>query len=81
MNYLLYVISLVAVYGILTVALNLAVGCTGILSLAQAAFMGIGAYAPAFCSRNGASTSSLPSPWAWPWPVSRARAWPGRRSV
>jgi len=44
-NYLLYVISLVAVYGILTVALNLAVGCTGILSLAQAAFMGIGAYA------------------------------------
>ncbi|NQU15431.1 MAG: branched-chain amino acid ABC transporter permease, partial [Desulfobacteraceae bacterium] len=45
MNYLLYVISLVAVYGILTVALNLAVGCTGILSLAQAAFMGIGAYA------------------------------------
>ncbi len=45
MNYLLYVISLVAVYGILTVALNLAVGCTGILSLAQAAIMGIGAYA------------------------------------
>lgn len=47
MNYLLYVISLIAVYGILTVALNLAVGYTGILSLAQAAFMGIGAYAAA----------------------------------
>jgi branched-chain amino acid transport system permease protein len=46
-NYLLYVISLIAIYGILTVALNLAVGCTGILSLAQAAFMGIGAYAAA----------------------------------
>ena len=45
MNYLLYVISLVAVYGILTAGLNLAVGYTGILSLAQAAFMGIGAYA------------------------------------
>ncbi|MFH1242798.1 MAG: branched-chain amino acid ABC transporter permease [Pseudomonadota bacterium] len=45
MNYLLYVISLVAVYGILTAALNLAVGYTGILSIAQAAFMGIGAYA------------------------------------
>jgi branched-chain amino acid transport system permease protein len=44
-NYLLYVISLVAVYGILTAALNLAVGYTGILSIAQAAFMGIGAYA------------------------------------
>lgn len=47
MNYLLYVISLIAIYGILTVALNLAVGYTGILSLAQAAFMGIGAYAAA----------------------------------
>lgn len=47
MNYLLYVISLIAVYGILTIALNLTVGYTGILSVAQAAFMGIGAYAAA----------------------------------
>ena len=47
MNYLIYVISLVAVYGILTVSLNLALGYTGILSIAQAAFMGIGAYAVA----------------------------------
>lgn len=47
MNYLIYVISLVAIYGILTVSLNLALGYTGILSIAQAAFMGIGAYAAA----------------------------------
>jgi len=45
MNYLIYVISLIAIYGILTASLNLSVGYTGILSVAQAAFMGIGAYA------------------------------------
>lgn len=47
MNYIVYVISLIGIYGILTVSLNLSVGYTGILSLAQAAFMGIGAYASA----------------------------------
>jgi branched-chain amino acid transport system permease protein len=46
-NYVLYVVSLVAVYGILTVSLNLVLGYTGILSVAHAAFMGIGAYATA----------------------------------
>lgn len=47
MNYFFYVISLVAIYGILTVSLNLVVGYTAILSVAHAAFMGIGAYAAA----------------------------------
>jgi len=46
-NYVIYVINLIAVYAILTVSLNLSVGYTGILSVAQAAFMGIGAYAAA----------------------------------
>jgi branched-chain amino acid transport system permease protein len=46
-NYFIYVINLIAVYAILTVSLNLSVGYTGILSVAQAAFMGIGAYAAA----------------------------------
>jgi branched-chain amino acid transport system permease protein len=46
-TYLFYVINLIAIYGILTVSLNLSVGYTGILSVAQAAFMGIGAYAAA----------------------------------
>jgi branched-chain amino acid transport system permease protein len=45
--YLIYVLSLIAIYGVLTISLNLAVGYTGILSLAQAAFMGIGAYSAA----------------------------------
>ncbi len=47
MNYVLYVVSLLAVYGILAVSLNLVLGYTGILSVAHAAFMGIGAYATA----------------------------------
>lgn len=47
MNYLFYVIALIGIYGILTVSLNLSVGYTGILSVAQAAFMGIGAYSAA----------------------------------
>lgn len=40
-------VSLVGVYGILTVSLNLVLGYTGILSVAHAAFMGMGAYAAA----------------------------------
>ncbi len=47
MNYLIYVVTLVAVYAILTVSLNLVIGYTGILSVAHAAVMGIGAYAAA----------------------------------
>ncbi len=47
MDYVLYVLSLVAIYGILAVSLNLVLGYTGILSVAHAAFMGIGAYATA----------------------------------
>ena len=47
MNYVLYVVSLVAVYGILALSLNLVLGYTGILSVAHAAFMGIGAYTTA----------------------------------
>ena len=46
-DYVLYVTSLVAVYGVLTVSLNLVVGYTGVLSVAHAAFMGIGAYTTA----------------------------------
>jgi branched-chain amino acid transport system permease protein len=46
-NYLLYIVTLVAIYGILTVSLNLVVGYTAILSVAHSAFMGIGAYATA----------------------------------
>ena len=53
MDYVLYVTSLVAVYGVLTVSLNLVVGYTGVLSVAHAAFMGIGAYTTALLLVDG----------------------------
>lgn len=53
MDYVFYVVSLVAIYGVLTVSLNLVVGYTGVLSVAHAAFMGIGAYATALLVTDG----------------------------
>lgn len=44
MNYLLHLIILIEIYVMLSLSLNLMVGYTGLLSLAQAAFYGIGAY-------------------------------------
>lgn len=45
MNYLLHILIMISIYTILSLSLNLPVGYTGLLSLAQAAFYGIGAYA------------------------------------
>jgi branched-chain amino acid transport system permease protein len=45
MNYLLHIMIMISIYNILSMSLNLPVGYTGLLSLAQAAFYGIGAYA------------------------------------
>lgn len=44
MNYLFHILVMISIYAILTLSLNLPVGYTGLLSLAQAAFYGIGAY-------------------------------------
>ncbi|MFV1990183.1 MAG: branched-chain amino acid ABC transporter permease, partial [Acidimicrobiales bacterium] len=44
MDYLLYILSFFAIYGLLALGLNLQVGHTGILSLAHAAFFAAGAY-------------------------------------
>lgn len=44
MNYLLHILIMISIYTILTLSLNLPVGYTGLLSLAQAAFYGVGAY-------------------------------------
>ena len=45
MNYLLHVLIIISIYSILVLSLNLLVGYTGLLSLCQGAFYGIGAYA------------------------------------
>ena len=47
MEYLLHLGILFAIYGILAVSLNLVVGYTGLLSVAHAAFYGVGAYSAA----------------------------------
>lgn len=45
MNYLLHILIMICIYLILALSLNLLVGYSGLLSLAQAAFYGIGGYA------------------------------------
>ncbi|MDB5259259.1 MAG: inner-rane translocator, branched-chain amino acid transport system permease protein [Candidatus Taylorbacteria bacterium] len=47
MEYLIHIGILICIYGILGLSLNLIVGVTGLLSITQAAFYGIGAYATA----------------------------------
>jgi len=47
LEYLLHILILIGIYTILAVSLNLLVGFTGILSIAHAAFYGIGAYVAA----------------------------------
>jgi len=50
MNYFLHVLVLISIYTILASSLNLLVGCTGMLSVAHAAFYGLGAYAGALAA-------------------------------
>jgi len=47
MTYLLHILILICIYSILSLSLNLLVGYTGILSVAHAAFYGVGAYVAA----------------------------------
>jgi branched-chain amino acid transport system permease protein len=47
MDYLLHILIYIGIYTILSVSLNLLVGYTGLLSIAHAAFYGVGAYAAA----------------------------------
>lgn len=47
MEYLLHILILIGIYAILSVSLNLIAGYTGILSIAHAAFYGVGAYVAA----------------------------------
>lgn len=50
MEYLLHILILIGIYVILAASLNLIAGYTGMLSLAHAAFFGIGAYTAALMS-------------------------------
>src|SRR3989338_10608126 len=52
MEYLIHLAILVVIYGILGVSLNLVVGFTGLLSVTQAAFYGLGAYTTALLLVN-----------------------------
>ncbi len=47
MDYFVHIAILIGIYSILAMSLNLVVGYTGLLSITQAAFYGIGAYATA----------------------------------
>jgi ABC-type branched-subunit amino acid transport system permease subunit len=47
MEYIIYFATLIAIYATLTMSLNLLVGYTGLLSIAQAALYGVGAYVAA----------------------------------
>ena len=47
MDYLLHILVLVGIYTILAVSLDLLTGHTGLLSISQAAFYGLGAYTSA----------------------------------
>jgi branched-chain amino acid transport system permease protein len=56
MEYLLHILVLVAVFAILAVSLDLLAGHAGLLSIAHAAFYGLGAYTSALlCVKHGAS--------------------------
>ncbi|MEX0813710.1 MAG: branched-chain amino acid ABC transporter permease [Chitinophagales bacterium] len=58
MNYLLHILIMVEIYLILALAMNLLAGYSGLLSLTQAAFYGIGAYAAALLlTKSGVSFS------------------------
>lgn len=52
MEYILHILILIGIYTILSVSLNLLVGYTGILSIAHAAFYGVGAYVAALMALN-----------------------------
>jgi len=50
MEYLLHILILICIYSILSISLDLLVGHTGVLSITQAGFFGVGAYTSALLS-------------------------------
>src|ERR1035437_6525949 len=52
MDYAIYIGTLVAIYATLAISLNLLVGYTGLISVAQAGVYGVGAYITALLALN-----------------------------
>ncbi len=52
MDYILHILTIASIFSILALTLNLVVGFTGLLSLAHAAFFGIGAYTTAILTTS-----------------------------
>lgn len=52
MDYVIYIGTLIAIYATLTISLNLLVGFTGLISIAQAGVYGVGAYVTALLALN-----------------------------
>lgn len=52
MEYILHILILIGIYTILSVSLNLIAGYTGLISIAHAAFYGVGAYVAALMALN-----------------------------
>lgn len=50
---LIHVLTIVCIYGIMALGMNLVVGCTALTSIAQAALMGVGAYTSALLALAG----------------------------
>lgn len=52
-DFLLYLVTVAAIYGLLAISLNLQVGVTGLLNFGHVAFFGVGAYATGIVALNG----------------------------
>lgn len=55
LEFLLYVVTVAAIYGLATLSLNLQVGVSGLLNFGQVAFFGVGAYATGIVALHGGS--------------------------
>jgi len=62
MSYAFHLVNLVGIYAILALSLNVVAGFAGLLSLSQAAFYGIGAYAVALATLHAGLPVSLAIP-------------------
>ncbi|MBI4253998.1 MAG: branched-chain amino acid ABC transporter permease, partial [Candidatus Rokubacteria bacterium] len=59
MDFWLHVVNMILLFSILGVSLNLLLGYSGLVSMAHAAFFGVGAYAAALTARH----------LGWPFPL------------